>query len=153
MKILASTRVHNAPTSFSVGRPNWSPTIEFTGRVLLALLFLVAGIGKIGNYAGTVAYMTSLGVPGALLPVVIAAEVLGGLAIIFGWQTRIAALCIAGFSLLTAVIFHRHFDDQIQSTMFLKNVSIAGGFQLLAANGAGPVSLDRRRGMNGGTSD
>jgi putative oxidoreductase len=88
--------------------------------------------------------MSSLGVPGALLPVVIATEVLGALAIIAGWKTRVAAFLLAGFSLLSALVFHTHFADQIQMIMFLKNVSIAGGLLLLVANGAGPLSLDRR---------
>jgi putative oxidoreductase len=88
--------------------------------------------------------MSSVGVPSALLPVVIAIEVLGALVIIVGWKTRVTAVLLAGFSLLTAVIFHNNFGDQIQMIMFLKNVSIAGGFLLLVANGAGPLSLDRR---------
>jgi putative oxidoreductase len=117
---------------------------ELVGRILLSALFLLSGLGKIGAYAGTVAYMSSLGVPGGLLPVVIATEVLGALAIILGWKTRIAALLLAGFSLLTAVIFHTDFGNQIQMLMFLKNVSIAGGFLLLVANGSGPLSIDRR---------
>jgi len=117
---------------------------ELAGRSLLAVLFLLSGLGKISAYAGTAGYMSSLGVPGALLPFVIATEVLGALAIIVGWKTRVIALLLAGFSLLTAVIFHNNFGDQIQMIMFLKNVSIAGGFLLLVANGAGPLSLDRR---------
>jgi putative oxidoreductase len=117
---------------------------ELAGRILLSALFLLSGLGKIGAYAGTAGYMSSLGVPGALLPVVIATEILGALAIIVGWKTRIIAFLLAGFSLLTAVIFHNHFGDQIQMIMFLKNVSIAGGYLLLVANGAGPLSIDRR---------
>jgi putative oxidoreductase len=117
---------------------------ELAGRSLLAVLFLLSGLGKISAYAGTAGYMSSLGVPGALLPVVIATEVLGALAIIVGWKTRVIAFLLAGFSLLTGVIFHSNFGDQIQMIMFLKNVSIAGGFLLLVANGAGPLSLDRR---------
>jgi putative oxidoreductase len=117
---------------------------ELAGRSLLAVLFLLSGLGKISAYAGTAGYMSSLGVPGALLPVVIATEVLGALAIIVGWKTRVIAFLLAGFSLLSAAIFHNNFGDQIQMIMFLKNVSIAGGFLLLVANGAGPLSLDRR---------
>src|SRR5437016_14136725 len=109
---------------------------ELAGRILLAVLFLLSGLGKIGAYAGTAAYMSSLGVPAALLPVVIAAEVLGALAIIAGWKTRVTAVLLAGFSLLTALIFHHNFGDQIQMIMFLKNVSIAGGFLLLVAHGS-----------------
>ena len=119
---------------------------EFGGRLLLALLFLISGLGKLGAYSGTAAYMASQGVPGALLPVVIATEVLGALAIIAGWKTRLVALLLAGFTLLSAFIFHNNFADQVQAIMFLKNVSIAGGFLLLRAHGAGAWSVDRWRG-------
>jgi len=117
---------------------------ELAARILLAVPFLLSGLGKIGAYAGTGAYMSSFGVPAALLPVDIATEVLGALAIIGGWKTRIIAVLLAGFSLLTALIFHHNFGDQIQMINFLKNVSIAGGFLVLVANGAGPLSLDHR---------
>jgi putative oxidoreductase len=119
---------------------------ELAGRSLLSVLFLLSGVGKIGAYAGTAAYMSSVGVPAALLPAVIATEVLGALAIILGWQTRVIAFLLAGFSLLSALIFHSNFADQIQTVMFLKNIAIAGGFLLLVANGAGAWSLDRRAG-------
>jgi len=79
-----------------------------------------------------------------LLPLVIATEVLGAAAIILGWKTRIVAFLLAGFTLLSAVIFHNNFADQIQMIMFLKNLSIAGGLLLLVVNGAGSISLDRR---------
>ena len=118
---------------------------ELVGRTFLSVLFVLSGVGKIGAYAATAAYMSSAGVPSVLLPVVIATEVLGALAIILGWHTRIAALLLAGYSLLAALIFHTNFADQIEMIMFLKNVSIAGGFLLLVGNGAGPLSLDRRR--------
>lgn len=118
---------------------------EFGGRLLLALLFLISGLGKLGAYSGTAAYMASQGVPGALLPVVIATEILGAAAIIVGWQTRTVAIVLAGFTLLAAFLFHNNFADQVQTIMFMKNISIAGGFLLLAAHGAGAWSLDRRR--------
>ena len=118
---------------------------ELGGRVLLATLFLVAGLGKIGGYAATASYMTSVGLPSALLPAVIATEVLGALLIVVGWQTRITAFLLAGLTLLSALIFHSDFGDQVQSVMFLKNVSIAGGFLLLVASGAGRLSVDARR--------
>jgi putative oxidoreductase len=117
---------------------------ELAGRSFLAVLFLLSGLGKIGGYAATAAYMSSVGVSDVLLPVVIATEVLGALAIILGWQTRVTALLLAGYSVLAALIFHTNFADPIEMIMFLKNVSIAGGFLLLVANGAGPLSLDRR---------
>ena len=117
---------------------------ELTGRVLLAALFLVTGLGKIGGYAATAGYMVSVGLPSALLPAVIATEVLGAIAIVVGWKTRITAFLLAGFTLLSALIFHNDFGDQVQLVMFLKNVSIVGGFLLLAANGAGRLSVDAR---------
>jgi putative oxidoreductase len=114
------------------------------GRILLAVMFLLSGLGKLGAYSATAAYMTSAGVPGALLPLVILTEVGGALAIIVGWKTRTVAVLLAGFCLLTAITFHRNFADQNQMINFLKNVSIAGGFLLLVANGPGPLSIDGR---------
>jgi putative oxidoreductase len=119
---------------------------ELTGRILVAVLFLLSGLGKIGSYTATAGYMASLGVPSALLPLVIATEILGALAIALGWHTRIAAVLLAGFTLLAALVFHTNFADQIQMIMFLKDLSITGAFLLLFANGAGSLSLDRRLG-------
>jgi putative oxidoreductase len=121
------------------------PIVELAGRILLAVLFLLSGIGKVGAYSATAAFMSASGVPGALLPLVIATEIGGALAIIAGWNTRLVAFLLAGFSLLSALAFHRNFADQAQMVNFLKNVSIAGGFLLLVANGAGPLSIDRRK--------
>jgi len=118
---------------------------EFTGRSFLAAIFLISGLGKIGQYAGTQAYMAAAGVPGQLLPLVIALEVAGAAAIIVGWQTRFAALALAGFSLVAAALFHDNVQEPIQMIMFLKNIAIAGGFLLLSVHGAGPWSLDARR--------
>lgn len=118
---------------------------ELAGRVLLASLFLLSGLSKLGGgYAATAGYMAAMGVPAALLPLVIGFEILGAIAIIVGFQTRVVAFLLAGFSLVSALLFHANFADQIQTIMFLKNVSIAGGFLLLVAHGAGPLSLDRR---------
>jgi len=114
------------------------------GRVLIAIIFLMSGFGKIADYAGTQGYMEMMGVPGALLPLVIIAEIGGGLAVILGWQTRLAALALAGFTIISAIIFHADFGDQTQMIMFLKNVSITGGFLFLVANGAGAYALDNR---------
>ena len=118
---------------------------EFGGRLLLAILFLVSGLAKFGDYSGTAAHTASAGVPAALLPVVIATEILGAAAIIVGWQTRTAALALSGFTLVAAFLFHNNFADQMQAIMFMKNIAIAGGFLVLAAHGAGPWSVDRRR--------
>lgn len=143
---LAATTTRDVNASASqASRSNTVKNIaELAGRSFLSVLFLLSGLGKIGAYAATGAYMSSVGVPDVLLPVVIATEVLGALAIILGWQTRIIAFLLAGYTLLAALIFHTNFADQIEMIMFLKNVSIAGGFLLLVANGAGRLSLDRR---------
>src|SRR5438552_2767460 len=82
---------------------------ELAGRILLSVLFLLSGLGKVGAYAATAGYMSSVGVPSVLLPVVIATEVLGAIAIILGWQTRISAFLLAGYSLLAALVFHANF--------------------------------------------
>ncbi|MCW8998282.1 MAG: DoxX family protein, partial [Kangiellaceae bacterium] len=76
------------------------------------------------------------------LPIVIATEIVGALAIILGYKTRLAAFLLAGFSLVSALFFHLDFADQTQSILFMKNVAIAGGFLFLVANGAGYVSVD-----------
>jgi len=114
------------------------------GRVFIAVGFLIAGVGKISNYAGTQGYMDSVGVPGALLPLVIAFEIFGALAIIVGFQTRLVAFALAGFSILTALIFHFDFGDRMQAIIFLKNFGLAGGFLFLVANGPGAFSIDNR---------
>src|ERR1700741_2069406 len=119
--------------------------VELGGRLFLATLFLLSGLSKISAYAATAGYMASQGVPGALLPLVIAIEIGGGLAIVLGWKTRLAALFMAGFTLVAALVFHTHFADQNQLINFLKNVSIAGAFLLLTVHGAGPLSLDQWR--------
>ncbi len=113
-------------------------------RFLLAFLFLMAGISKIGQYANTQGYMESMGVPGALLPLAIVLEVGGALALIVGFKVRLVAPALALFSIATAFIFHLDFQNQIQSIMFMKNLAIAGGLMALGAVGAGPWSLDNR---------
>jgi putative oxidoreductase len=140
----SSTAAGTPPASASPDRGR-AAYAEVCGRVLLALLFLLSGISKLGAYGASAAYMSSAGVPAALLPVVIATELGGALAIILGWKTRIVAVLLAGFAVLTALAFHRNFADQTQMIMFWKNLSIAGGFLLLAANGPGRLSIDRRR--------
>lgn len=127
-------------------------TSGLAGRILMATIFLIAGAGKIGAYAGTQGYMQAHGVPGALLPAVIALEIGGGLLIVAGAWTRVAALALAAFSLLAALIFHANFADAMQQINFLKNLAIAGGFLILAANGAGAWSVDARRAAPKGTA-
>ena len=122
------------------------------GRVLLSLIFITSGFGKITGYAGTQGYMEAMGVPGALLPIVILVELAGGIALLLGWQARISALLLAGFSLLSGFLFHyvpslgmEGMEAQMQMISFMKNVSIAGGMLMVVAMGPGPVSLSTGR--------
>jgi len=114
------------------------------GRVLIAFMFVMSGLNKMNNYSNTVGWMEAMGVPGNLLPLVIVLEVLGGAAIMIGWQTRIAAILFSAFSVMSAAIFHADFSDQNQMIHFMKNVSIAGGFLFLIVYGAGTYALDNR---------
>jgi putative oxidoreductase len=118
---------------------------QMTGRVLMSAIFIMAGISKFGAYAATQGYMESMGVPGVLLPLVILLELGGGLTVLLGWQTRISAFLLAGFCIVSALIFHANFGDQMQSILFMKNMAMAGGFLFLVAGGAGAWSLDARR--------
>ena len=120
--------------------------LNLAGRSLLALIFLKAGVGKLSNPAGTMQYMEAMGVPGFLFWPTIALELLGGVAIVIGYQTRLVAFALAVFCVAAGVLFHHHFDDQLQLTMFLKNLAMAGGFLLLASTGATGFAVDRNRG-------
>lgn len=114
-------------------------------RVLLAHIFVMAGISKISGYAGTQGYMESVGVPGSLLPLVILVELGAGIAIVLGWKTRISAYALAGFCVVSAVIFHSNLAEQMQMILFMKNFAMAGGLLLLAEHGAGAYSLENRK--------
>ncbi|SEF89722.1 DoxX family protein [Nitrosomonas ureae] len=118
---------------------------QLVARLFLGQIFLISGLQKIGGYEGTQGYMEAMGVPGMLLPLVIALEVVGGLAIVAGWQTKLASMALAAFTLAAAMIFHNNFSDQIQMIMFMKNIAITGGFMLLIAYGAGAYSIDGYR--------
>lgn len=123
------------------------------GRFLLAFIFIMSGFQKITGYAGTAGYMEMMGVPGALLPLVILTELGGGIALLLGWQARIVAFLLAGFSLLSGLLFHylpglgmEGMEAQAQMISFFKNVSIAGGMLMVTALGAGAYSLDAKAG-------
>lgn len=117
---------------------------DLGGRIALAAIFLLAGVNKIQFYEGNAAFLASGGLPEFLLPLVIAFEIGGALALIAGFQVRLTALAFAGFSVVTAALYHNNLADQTQFFMFFKNIAIAGGFLILAANGAGRLSLDAR---------
>lgn len=112
------------------------------GRVLLAHIFVLAGISKITAYAATQGYMANAGVPGGLLPLVIAVELGGGLALILGWFTGLSALALAGFSIVAALLFHGNYHDQMQLLMLMKDFSMAGGLLILAVHGPGDWSVE-----------
>ena len=120
---------------------------SLVSRLFLALIFIVAGWGKLNGIEGTAGYMSSAGIPlaGLLVYLVILTELGGGILIAIGYQTRLVAFLMAGFTILSALIFHFNFGDQMQTINFMKNVAIAGGFLSLVANGAGAWSLDRRK--------
>lgn len=115
--------------------------ISLVARVLLSAIFISAGYQKVIGYDGTMQYMASQGVPGFMLPAVIALELGGGLAILLGLFSRWAALGLAIFSVAAALIFHLNFADQMQAVSFMKNLAIAGGLLLLFANGPGAWSV------------
>ena len=126
--------------------------LSLIGRILLAIMFLLAGISKIGGFAGTAGYIASKGLPmpDVLTALTIVVEIGCGLALILGYCTRWAALILAGFTLVASVIFHNFWDlpaaqQMTQQLMFMKNMAVTGGLLTLAAWGAGALSLDGKR--------
>ena len=120
---------------------------SLASRLFLAFIFVMAGWGKLTGIDGTAGYMASAGIPLAnvLVYLVILTELGGGILIAIGYHTRIVAFLMAGFTILSALIFHFNFGDQMQMINFMKNIAIAGGFLSLVANGAGAWSLDGRK--------
>ena len=118
--------------------------LEFIGRIFISLIFLIAGVGKIFNYEGTIGYMESFGIPGYLLIPAIIIEILFPLLVIIGYKTKLAAIILALFTLSLAIIFHTDFSNQMQLMSFLKNFAIAGGFLVIFVRGAGKYSIDQR---------
>lgn len=129
------------------------------GRLLIAQIFLMSGIGKIPGFEGTAGYIASKGLP---LPQLLAAgsillELGGGLLLIIGWKTRWAAAALLVFTLLAALFFHNYWAvpaEQAQDQMihFMKNFAIGGGILYVIVYGGGPLSLDERRSDGGGTA-
>ena len=115
------------------------------GRIFLAQIFLISGINKITSYESSAQYMESGGVPGALLPAVIAVEILASVAVIIGFRTKWACWALAAFTLLAALLYHMDFGNQMQMINFMKNIAIAGGLLVLAEHGPGALGFDKRR--------
>lgn len=128
-----------------------SDAVALIGRILLAVMFVYAGYGKIGGFAGTAGYIASIGLP---LPQLLAAgsialEIGAGLMLVVGWKARWAALALAAFTVLASMIFHRFWEApaaqyMTQQLFFLKNLAVTGGLLMVAALGAGRWSVDRR---------
>ena len=126
--------------------------LNLAARLLMVALFLPAGIGKLTGFAGTVGYISSVGLPlptlGAAIALIV--EIVGSLALLAGFGTRIAALALAAFTLVASFFFHNYWGvpaDQafMQQLLFFKNIAVVGGLLAIAANGAGAWSLDARR--------
>lgn len=123
----------------------YQPWGLLAGRLLLAYLFIVAGYGKIGGFAGTAKYMASKGMPmaEALLVGTIIIELIGGLMLAIGWKARLAAWAIFLFIIPTTIIFHPVWADASQMIQFNKNLAIMGGMLYVAFMGPGKLSLDK----------
>lgn len=129
-----------------------SNPLALAGRILIALMFVPAGLQKIGGFAGTVGYAASVGMPLPQVGVAVAlvVEIAGGLALLLGWCTRWAALVLAFFTLVASFFFHAYWSvpadaAMVQQLMFWKNMAVAGGLLGFAAHGAGGWSVDARR--------
>lgn len=148
------TTSHNLQTSsnFIENAFNSSAsTIALIGRVLLAAMFVLAGFDKIGGFEGTSGYIASVGLPfpEVLTALTIAVEIGAGLALIVGFQVRVAALLLAGFTLAASVLFHNFWampaeQAYVQQLMFMKNVSVAGGLLMIVALGGGAWVVGRK---------
>ncbi|HMK52212.1 MAG TPA: DoxX family protein [Thermodesulfobacteriota bacterium] len=114
------------------------------GRILLVLIFLNSGIGKIGNFEGTAQYMAKSGMPftNFFLVGAIFLELVGSITVVLGYHARFGALLLLIFLIPTTLIFHTNFADRMQMIQFMKNVSMFGGCLILLASGAGRISMD-----------
>ena len=116
--------------------------IELIGRIFLATLFLIEGVGKLFAQEQVITYMEDYGVPGMLFIPAVVVEILFPLLLIVGYKTRLAALVMALFTLTVAIIFHTDFSDGMQLISFLKNLAIAGGFMIIITYGSNKFSID-----------
>ena len=115
------------------------------GRILLAAIFVLSGISKLGAVEGTTGYIASVGLPfaDAIFYAVVALEIAGGLMLVAGLKTRLVALTLGTFSIAAAVVFHSDFGDQNQMIHFLKNLALAGGMLQVVAFGPGHLAMSR----------
>ena len=118
--------------------------LDLFARILISVLFFLNGIFKINNYEATIDWIQNFDIPDILLIPAIILEVLGPILIVLGYQTKITAAFLSLFCLLTAIIFHNDFSNQMQLNSFLKNIALAGGFLFLVINGSKKFSLDNK---------
>lgn len=126
---------------------NSNQTLPLIGRILIAAIFLVSGFSKLTAPGATIGYIASLGIPAPLLGYLgsMTLELVGSVLLIVGYRTRLVAVLLAAYSIITALIFHHALGDQNQMFHFLKNVAMAGGLIQVVAFGAGAFSFDNRR--------
>lgn len=122
--------------------------LHIAARLLMSLIFIIAGFGKLTGFSGTVGYFASMGLPmpNLLVPLVILIELGGGLALLFGFKARWVAAVLALFSIGSALIAHTNFADPGQMNNFMKNLAMAGGFLMFVRYGAGAPSIDDKSG-------
>ena len=118
--------------------------LDLVARILISTLFLLNGFFKIGNYDGTVEWMEGYGIPAIFLIPTIILEIVGPILIILGYKAKIPAGLLSLFCILTAIIFHNDFSNQMQLGSFLKNIALAGGFLFIFINGTRDFSLDKK---------
>jgi len=140
---MSTTTLDNARS----GVASYSGPLALLARILLSIMFILAGYAKLTGIAGTSGWFGSLGIPAPTAVAVLVGllEFFGGLAILVGYQTRLAAIALAVFTVAASLVAHLDFSDQMQMLMFQKNMAITGGFLALAAFGAGALSIDGRR--------
>ncbi|SPA33647.1 putative DoxX, exported protein [Cupriavidus taiwanensis] len=121
--------------------------IAVAGRTLIATIFFISGVGKLLAPGATMAYIGSLGLPAPALGLIgaLVLELAGAALLVAGYKTRLIALLLAGYAIVTALIFHHALADQNQMFHFLKNLAMAGGLLQVVAFGPGAFSLDNRR--------
>ena len=118
---------------------------DLIGRIFISSIFLLSGYNKVFNYGNTVVWMEGYGVPGFLLGPTIALEIIFPILIIIGYQAQVSAIILAIFSIVTAVVFHLDFANQMQTIAFFKNFALAGGFLFIAVHGPREWSIDRKK--------
>jgi putative oxidoreductase len=131
----------------TISTNNRQGAVPLIGRILLAVLFILSGVSKLADPAGTQGYIASVGLPLPLLAYIVGlvVEIGGGAMLLVGYRTRVAAIALALYTVVAAVFFHHAFGDQNQFIHFMKNLAITGGLLQVAAFGAGAFSVDNRR--------